>query len=80
MLQTWWLHRELELVVEFCQQQIVGQRLSHLHDADNGRVNLVLAVLEDPFLCRFLFIIGLFQLDLKTNLLVNTILLERMQT
>ena len=29
---TWWLNREFELIVELRQQQVMAQRLSHLHD------------------------------------------------
>ena len=44
------------------------QRLPHLHDPYDGGVNLVLAVLENALLRRFLLIICLFQLDLNRNL------------
>ena len=44
------------------------QRLPHLHDPYDGGVDLVLAVLENALLRRFLLIICLFQLDLNRNL------------
>ena len=31
---TWRLHRELELVVELCQEEIVTQGFPHLHDPE----------------------------------------------
>ena len=37
---TWRLDGELELVVELGDEEGVGQRLPHLHDPHNGRVNL----------------------------------------
>jgi hypothetical protein len=37
---TWGLDGELELVEELCEEEGVGQRLPHLHDPHNGRVNL----------------------------------------
>lgn len=40
------LDGELELVVELRHQQIVAQRLPHLHDPHHRRVDLILAVLK----------------------------------
>ena len=40
--------RELQLVVEFRDQQAVCQRLAHLHYPNNGSVHLVLPVVEHP--------------------------------
>ena len=34
-VHTWRLDRELQLVVELCQEQVVAQGLSHLHDPEN---------------------------------------------
>ena len=55
-LEIWRLHRKLELIVEFCDEQIVRQRFTHFHDSDDGRVNLVLPILEHPFLRRLLLL------------------------
>ena len=33
LLQVWWLHWELKLVVELCEKQIVTQCLPHLHNS-----------------------------------------------
>ena len=63
-LEIWRLHRELELVVEFGDQEVVRQRFSHFHDPNDGRVNLVLAILEDSFLRRLLLFRRFFQLHL----------------
>lgn len=38
---------ELELFVQLCYEHVVAECLPHLHDAHNGCVNLILAVLED---------------------------------
>ena len=52
-LSTWspkhrqYLDGELELVVEFGDEEVVRQTFAHLHDSDDGRVHLVLAVVED---------------------------------
>ena len=68
ILTTWfYLDGELELVVELGQQQVVAQRLPHLHDPHDGGVDLVLAVLEHSLLGRLLLVIRLFQLNLKTK-------------
>ena len=37
---------ELELIVQLGDEQVVAQRLPHLHDPDDGGVDLVLPVLE----------------------------------
>lgn len=42
------LHREFQLIVQFRNQEIVPQSLSHLHYPDDGCVDLVLPVLEHP--------------------------------
>ena len=52
------------LVVEFCDEEIVSQRFPHLHDPDDGSVNLVLTILEHPFLSRLLLFRALLQLHL----------------
>lgn len=41
-----YLDRELELIVQLGDEQVVAQRLPHLHDPDDGSVDLVLPVLE----------------------------------
>lgn len=55
---------KLELVVEFGDEQVVRQRFSHLHDPDDGRVDLILTILEDPLLRRLLLLCRLLQLHL----------------
>ena len=49
MGESFYLHWKLELVVDFGHQQIVGQGLAHLHDPNNGGVDLVLTILVHPF-------------------------------
>lgn len=41
------LDRKLELVVNLRHQQIVAQSFPHLHDPDDGGVDLILAILKD---------------------------------
>lgn len=48
MQQELYLHRELELVVEFWHQQVMAESLPHLHDPHHCSIYLVLPVLEDP--------------------------------
>ena len=59
-LEIWWLDWKFELVIKFSEKQVMTQGLPHLHDPDNGSIDLVLSVLEDSFLSGLLFIIGLF--------------------
>ena len=63
-LQIRRLDGEFELRVELVQEEGVRESLAHLHDPDDGGVDLVLAVLEHAFLRRLLFIVRLFQLHL----------------
>ena len=42
-----YLDGELELFVELGYEHVVTECLPHLHDADDGCVDLVLTVLED---------------------------------
>ena len=58
------LDRKLELVEKFGEEEVVRQRLPHLHDPDDGRVDLVLTVLEDPLLRRLLLFRRFLQLHL----------------
>lgn len=51
-----YLDGELELVVELGDEQVVRERLTHLHDAHDGRVDLVLSVLEHALLRRLLLL------------------------
>ena len=46
LLEVGRLHREAEVREELVEEQRVAQSLAHLHDADDGGVDLVLAVLE----------------------------------
>ena len=41
-----YLDWELELIIQLGDKQVVAQRLPHLHDPDNGGVDLVLPVLK----------------------------------
>lgn len=50
------LDRKLELVVHFRHQKIMTQRLSHLHNPHDGSINLILAILKDPFCCASLLL------------------------
>ena len=45
------LYRKLELVVQLGNKLIVCQHLSHLHDADNSSIDLILTILKHT-LCR----------------------------
>ena len=65
LLQVRGLDGEFELRIELVQEQGVCESLSHLHDSDDGGIDLVLAVLEHAFFRRFLFFVRLFQLHLK---------------
>ena len=47
LLQVGRFHREFQLLVEFRDEKIVRQRLPHLHDSNDGSVDLVLAVLDE---------------------------------
>ena len=51
------LDGEFELVVELWDEQIVRELLPHLHDAYDGRVNLVLPVLEYPLRCAHVLLL-----------------------
>lgn len=51
-----YLHWELELIVDLRHQKVVAEGLPHFHDTDNGCVNLVLPVLEDPLSSAGLFL------------------------
>ena len=64
LLQVRGLDGKLELREEFVEQEGVAERLSHLHDADDGGVDLVLPVLEDALLRRLLLLGRLLHLDL----------------
>ena len=43
------LDRELELVVHFRHQEVMAQSLPHLHDPDDGGIDLILPVLVNSF-------------------------------
>lgn len=45
-MQDTYLHRKLQLIVQLRDQEIVTQRLSHLHYSDNSSVDLVLPILK----------------------------------
>lgn len=49
-LQVHRLHRESQLVVELRDEEVVRERLPHLHYPHHGSVDLVLTVLEDLLL------------------------------
>ena len=51
-----YLHREPQLVVELRDQEVMAQSLAHLHNPDNGCVNLVLPILEHSLLGVSLFL------------------------
>lgn len=59
------LDGELELLVQLVDEEGVREGLAHLHDADDGGVNLVLAVLEHALLGSLLLVLSLLQLDLE---------------
>lgn len=40
---------EFQLIIHLRDQQVVAQSLPHLHNPHNGRIYLVLPVLEDTF-------------------------------
>ena len=42
-----YLDGELELFVQLRYKHVVAECLPHLHDADDGCIDLILAVLED---------------------------------
>ena len=48
---------EFELIVEFGQKQVMGQCFPGLHYPDNGRIDLILSVLEYSFLSSGLFLL-----------------------
>ena len=56
LLEIRWFDGKLELIVQFCYQEIVCECLSRLHDPDDRRVYLVLPVLEHPLLCVYLLL------------------------
>ena len=54
-LEVWRFDGELELVVQLGDEGRVVQGLAHLHDADYGGVDLVLAVLKNKnSICKLL--------------------------
>ena len=75
LLQVRRLHGKLELRVKLVEEEGVGQRLSHLHDADDGSVDLVLAVLENALFRRLLLVVRLFQLYLEIGYLDHAFIL-----
>lgn len=52
-----YLNRELELIVEFGDEEIVSQHLARLHDPYDSCINLVLAVLKDSLMCAYLLLL-----------------------
>ena len=50
-MAIYYLNWELELIVKFRYELVVCQRLSHLHNSDDGCVDLILAILKDSFCC-----------------------------
>ena len=57
-------------IINLLESKFMASWKFHLHRKstllpDNGRVNLILPVLENSFLCGLLLIIGLLQLDLE---------------
>lgn len=58
------LYWELQLIKEFRHENIVGERLSHLHNSNDGSIDLVLAILENAFLRCVLFFFRLLHLHL----------------
>ena len=51
--------------VELVEEESVREGLPHLHDSDDGGVDLVLSVLEHALFRRLLLIVRLFQLNLE---------------
>lgn len=51
------LNRERKLLVKFTDEQIVAERLSHLHDSHHRSVDLILSVLEHALFGCFLFFV-----------------------
>ena len=55
--------------VELVEKEGMGQCLSHLHYADDGSIDLVLAVLENALFRRLLLVVRLLQLYLEIGYL-----------
>lgn len=52
-----YLDRELKLVIEFSDEEVVSQGFPCLHDPDDSSIDLVLAILKDSLMCAHLFLL-----------------------
>lgn len=68
-----YLYREFELVIEFCDKEIVRQLFTGFHYSNNGCINLILAVLENALLGVCLFL--LLQRKIPKRKVINTLIL-----
>jgi len=66
------LNGKLELVVKLSNELVVCQRLTHLHDTNDGCVDLVLAVLEHALSCTHVLFMLLTQTETLNTLQVTS--------
>lgn len=63
MLNGTYFDWERQLFVQFAYEEIMTQCLSHFHNTNDGRINLILTILIDTLFGRFL----LFRLQRRTR-------------